>query len=41
MLDEEFKVYELVTRHFLASLSKDAVGNETSVQIKIASKFVY
>lgn len=31
----EAKVYELITRHFLACVSKDAVGNETTVLISI------
>ena len=29
------KVYELITRHFLACVSQDAVGKETTVQIEI------
>ncbi|XP_022093607.1 DNA topoisomerase 3-alpha-like [Acanthaster planci] len=34
----DFKVYELIVRHFLACCSKDAQGFETTVQIKIASE---
>ena len=30
-------MYEFVVRHFLASVSKDATGNETKVEIKIGS----
>ena len=32
---DEAMVYELVVRHFLACLSKDAVGNQTSIEISI------
>lgn len=32
------KVYELVVRHFLACVSRDAVGSETIVQIRIAGE---
>jgi DNA topoisomerase-3 len=31
----EFKVYELITRHFLACCSKDAKGYETKVQMMV------
>ena len=31
-------IYELLTRHFLASLSKNAEGNETSVEVKIGDE---
>lgn len=31
----EEKVYELITRHFLACCSEDALGNETKVEIQI------
>lgn len=34
----ERKVYELVVRHFLACVSRDAVGSETIVQIRIAQE---
>lgn len=30
---DEAKLYELITRHFLACVSKDAVGNETTITI--------
>ncbi|XP_076633672.1 topoisomerase 3-alpha [Colletes latitarsis] len=37
----EAKVYEFVVRHFLACLSKDALGQETTVEINIAGeKFI-
>ncbi|XP_033340124.2 topoisomerase 3-alpha isoform X1 [Megalopta genalis] len=37
----EAKVYEFVVRHFLACLSKNAIGQETTVEIDIAGeKFV-
>ncbi|RWS28419.1 DNA topoisomerase 3-alpha-like protein [Leptotrombidium deliense] len=32
---DEAKIYELITRHFLACLSKDAVGSETTIKIEI------
>lgn len=32
---EERKVYELITRHFLACCSEDALGDKTNVSIKI------
>ena len=35
MTPDEWKVYELVSRHFLACVSKDAIGNETKVDVKI------
>jgi len=28
-------VYELVARHFLACVAKDAIGNETKIEVKI------
>lgn len=31
----ESKIYELITRHFLASCSKNAEGQETYVEISI------
>ncbi|XP_063700481.1 DNA topoisomerase 3-alpha [Culicoides brevitarsis] len=35
---DEKKVYDLIARHFLACLSKDAQGSETVVTIKIADE---
>lgn len=35
---DERKVYELIVRHFLACVSRDAVGSETVVQIRIAGE---
>lgn len=32
---DEWRVYELITRHFLACCSKDALGNSTNVHISI------
>jgi DNA topoisomerase III len=29
--DLEYKIYELIARHFLACCSKSAVGNETNI----------
>uniref|UniRef100_A0A336L9Q8 DNA topoisomerase n=1 Tax=Culicoides sonorensis TaxID=179676 RepID=A0A336L9Q8_CULSO len=34
----EKKVYDLITRHFLACVSKDAVGSETIITIKITGE---
>ncbi len=34
-LGNEARVYELVVRHFLACVSQDAVGKETTVDIDI------
>ncbi|XP_067622103.1 DNA topoisomerase 3-alpha isoform X3 [Eurosta solidaginis] len=34
----EARVYELVCRHFLACISKDAIGSETSVHINVAGE---
>ena len=46
--DEDFqtpsekKVYDLLVRHFLASLSRDAIGDQTSLEITIADEvFAY
>lgn len=36
--DEEKKVYDLVTRHFLACCSQDAKGHETKVKIDISGE---
>lgn len=30
---DEWKVYDLIARHFLATISKDAIGNETKVDV--------
>ena len=35
---DEWKVYEFVVRHFLATVAKDATGDETTVHVKIGSK---
>ncbi|KAG1657404.1 DNA topoisomerase 3-alpha [Nymphon striatum] len=34
---KEKKVYEFIVRHFLASVSKDALGHETTVEIEITN----
>lgn len=36
--DDERRVYELVTRRFLASCSKNAEGKTTTVEIEIANE---
>ena len=40
---EEWRVYELITRHFLASLSRNAIGKETKIFIEIGgiSNIIY
>ena len=35
----EWLVYDFITRHFLASLSKDAVGNEKTVRVKMGREY--
>jgi len=32
------KIYELIVRHFLACCSRDALGQETTVEIDIAEE---
>lgn len=41
MVGNEARVYELITRHFLACVSKDAVGKETNVTIDINGEKVW
>uniref|UniRef100_A0A915DD97 DNA topoisomerase n=1 Tax=Ditylenchus dipsaci TaxID=166011 RepID=A0A915DD97_9BILA len=36
---EEWRVYELVVRHFLASVSRDAKGQETDVRVEVGGEF--
>jgi len=31
LTSDEWRIYELLTRHFLATISKDAVGSETTI----------
>ncbi|CAF1452102.1 unnamed protein product, partial [Adineta steineri] len=38
LTEEENKLYELVVRHFLACVSKDAQGDETTIKIDIANE---
>lgn len=35
---DDLRLYEFVTRHFLACCSRDAIGNETNVEIEIAGE---
>jgi DNA topoisomerase-3 len=35
---DEWRVYELVARHFLACISKDAVGAETKVDVSLGAE---
>jgi DNA topoisomerase-3 len=37
----EWKIYDLLTRHFLASVCKDATGTEMNVQIEIGGENFY
>jgi len=41
LTNDEWRVYELVTRHFLACCSKDAVGFETVIRIEIDKEFFH
>ena len=34
----EWKIYDLISRHFLATISKDAIGNETKVDAQVGSE---
>ena len=36
---QEFKIYDILTRHFLASVSKDATGNETTIKAEMGGEF--
>lgn len=36
---QEWAIYNLLTRHFLGSVAKDAVGNETSIKVKMGEEF--
>lgn len=38
MQGNEKRVYELICRHFLACVSKDAVGSETTVNVVVADE---
>lgn len=38
---DEWRIYELVTRHFLACCSKDARGFETTIRIEISMEFFH
>ena len=35
---DEWRVYELISRHFLACISKDAVGSETRIEALVGSE---
>ena len=39
--NDEFRVYELITRHFLASCSKDAKGFETVIKVEMQKEFFH
>ncbi len=34
----EWRVYEIICKHFLACLSKDAIGNQTKIEIEIGGE---
>ena len=38
---DEWRIYELVARHFLACISKDAVGSETKVECFIGGEYFH
>jgi len=38
LLSDEWKVYELLSRHFLATISKDAVGSETTIKAEMGQE---
>ncbi len=38
MSTDEWRVYELICRHFLATISKDAVGSETKVDVALGQE---
>ena len=35
---DEWKIYDLLTRHFLATISKDAVGSETTIKAEMGGE---
>jgi DNA topoisomerase-3 len=35
LLSDEWRIFELLTRHFLATISKDAVGSETTIKAEM------
>lgn len=35
---DEWRVYEIVCRHFLACISKDAIGAETKVEVALGGE---
>lgn len=38
MSDAEWRIYELLARHFLATISKDAVGSETTINVTMGGE---
>jgi DNA topoisomerase-3 len=38
LLHDEWRIYELLTRHFLATVAKDAVGSETTIRVEMGSE---
>jgi len=36
--EDHWRIYDLVVRHFLASLSRDAVGNQTHIEVTLADE---
>ena len=39
--DSEWKIYELLSRHFLATISKDAIGSETSITANMSGEIFH
>jgi DNA topoisomerase-3 len=38
---DEWRVYEIISRHFLACISKDAVGSETKADVILGGELFY
>jgi DNA topoisomerase III len=38
LLTDEWRIFELLTRHFLATVSKDAKGNETLIKVDVGGE---
>lgn len=38
LTNDEWRIYELLARHFLATISKDACGSETTIRAEMGSE---
>jgi DNA topoisomerase-3 len=36
---DEWRIYDIIVRHFLASISKDAIGSETKVEVEMGGEY--